>query len=109
MGAELIRELNNGLIDLEEAVREMKKYGAEYAEAESKYKVALMQKALELRDSGMAVTLIDKVVYGFVADERRNRDIAEANYKTSQEKIHAIKLRLKLCDAQISREWGQSR
>ena len=90
------------------AIHSMAKYGKEYAEAEKAYKVRLTQETLKLRDAGMPVTIIDKVVMGVVADERCKRDIAESFYKTSQENINAIKLRIRVLDNQINREWGNN-
>lgn len=106
-GLVMINELNEHLVKLTEGVRLMAKYGKEFAEAEKEYKVQLSQEALKLRDSGMAVTLIDKVVYGNCADKRFKRDVAEVMYKSAQENVNSTKLRIRILDAQISREWGK--
>ncbi|MGF6376873.1 hypothetical protein M2140_001951 [Clostridiales Family XIII bacterium PM5-7] len=105
-GQLLVNELNEYSTELSSGVRLMAKYGKEYAAAESDYKIALMQESLKLRDAGMAVTLIDKVVYGKCAEQRLKRDIAEVMYKSAQENVNSIKLQMRLLDAQISREWG---
>ena len=102
----LIQQLNDLSVKLTQGIKLMGKYGREYAEAEREYKVALAKKALELRDKGMAVTLIDKVIYGKVADVRFKRDTAEILYKTSQEHINALKLQIRILDNQIQREYG---
>lgn len=102
----MINELNSLSMKLSEAIKLMGRYGREYAQAESEYKVALAQEALRLRERDMPVTLIDKVVYGKVADSRFKRDTAEVMYKTSQEHINALKLQIRILDAQIAREWG---
>lgn len=104
-GLDMINELNVLSKALSKAIDEMEHKGYEYAEKESVYKVKLQQEALKLRDSGMAVGMIDKVVHGYCARERRDRDVAEAFYKTAQERINAIKLRMRLLDNQIDREW----
>lgn len=104
-GLDLINDLNDLTANLTRSIRDLAKYGREYANKESEYKVRLMQESLRLRDSGMPVTLIDKVVYGVVAEERRQRDVAEAFYKTAQENVNAIKLRIRIIDHQIEREW----
>ena len=101
----LINQLNDLSVKLTQGIKLMGKYGREYADAERVYKVALAKKALELRDKGMPVTLIDKVIYGKVADERFERDTAEVMYKTSQEHINAIKLQIRILDNQIDREY----
>lgn len=101
----LINQLNDLSLKLSHGIKLMGKYGREYADAERAYKVALAKKALELRDRGMPVTLIDKVIYGKVADERFERDTAEVMYKTAQEHINAIKLQIRILDNQIDREY----
>ena len=104
--------LANDLQGLEKAltgaIHSMAKFGKEYAEKEKAYKVRLMQETLKLRDDGMPVTIIDKVVMGIVADERCERDIAEAYYKTAQENVNAIKLRIRVTNDQINREWSNN-
>jgi hypothetical protein len=59
----------------------------------------------------MAVTLIDKIVYGVkeVADLRLERDIAEVLYNTNMEHINSTKLQLRILDNQLEREWGQAK
>lgn len=107
-GADLINELNNLNKKLSTGINLIAKYGKDYAEAERDYKITLNQECLKLKDSGMAVTLIDKVVYGVkaVADKRFKRDSAEILWKTSQENVNAIKLQMRILDSQISREWS---
>lgn len=108
---DLINELNDMCNKLTVAGGQMKKYGKELAEAERDYKICLRQHALKLRSTqDMPVTLINQVVYGIpeVAEKRFKRDVAEAMYKTSQEAINTLKLKIRVLDAQISREWGNA-
>lgn len=104
---DLMNELNTLNSALSASIRQLEKYGQERAEAERDYKIALRSEALKLREEQMAVTLIDKVVYGIpeVANLRFKRDIAETMYKTSLEKINTLKLRIRIIDAQLTREW----
>lgn len=106
-GIDLINDLNGQTAALNRNIRDMARYGRDLAEKEAEYKIRLMQESLRLRDEGMPVTLIDKVVYGLVAEERRERDIAEAFYKTAQEAVNATKLKIRIIDNQIAREWGR--
>lgn len=106
-GLDLINDINSLSLALSEAVDGLVGYGKRLADKEAAYKVKLMTESLKLRDSGMAVTLIDKVVYGFCAKERQARDIAEYEYKAQLEAVNAIKLRIRIIDNQISREWGR--
>lgn len=105
---DLLNELNELSINLTKSGEQMKRYGKELAEAERDYKITLRQEALKLRaDEQMPVTLIDKVVYGIpdVAEKRFKRDVAESMYKATQESINTLKLKIRIIDAQIQREW----
>lgn len=95
---------------MEQAVKMLRKTGEEFAAAERDYKVLLRQEALKLKDSGMAVGLIEKTVYGIreVADARFKRDCAEAVYKANQESINTTKLTIKILMNQYDKEWGNA-
>jgi hypothetical protein len=99
---ELIEKLNI-------AIKSLAKKGQELAEAERDYKITLRQEALKLRSDGMAVTLINQIVYGIpeVASKRFKRDIAETMYQTNLEYINTTKLQLRILENQLQREWGQ--
>lgn len=105
---DLWQELEQKIRQLEQSVRQLRHSGTEYAVAERDYKILLRSESLKLRDSGMAVGMIDKTVYGIpsVAEARFKRDVCEAVYKANTEAINSIKLQLRLLDAQINREWG---
>ena len=104
-------ELGDLSAKLHESVRLMAKYGREYANAESAYKVQLAQTALRLKADNMPVTLIDKVVYGQpeVAEKRLKRDIADVMYNAAKENINSLKLQIRILDSQINREWGANK
>lgn len=110
MKYDLYSELQAKTKQLEVSIRQLRKSGTDYATAERDYKILLRQECLKLRDSGMAIGMIDKTCYGIpsVAEARFKRDVAEAVYKANQESINSLKLQLRLLDAQISREWGAS-
>lgn len=107
MGYDLINELNELCEQLSVSGKKMARYGKELAEAEREYKIKLRQEALAMRAKDMPVTLINQVIYGVpeVADLRFKRDVAETMYKTAQESINTLKLKIRVTDAQISREW----
>lgn len=107
---DLYVELQGKTRQLDIAIKQLRSTGTEYAQAERAYKVLLREECLKLRDSGMAIGMIDKTCYGIpsVAEARFKRDIAEVVYKANQEAINSIKLQMRLIEAQISREWGAS-
>ena len=105
---ELIEELQIKSQQLDVAIKQLRRNGTAYAEAEKDYKIALRQEALKLKSEGKAITLIPLIVYGQenVALLRMKRDIAEATYKANQEAINSVKLQIRILDSQITREWG---
>lgn len=104
---DLYLELQAKTKQLDASIRQLRKSGTDYAQAERDYKVLLREECLKLRDGGMAIGLIDKTCYGIpkVADARFRRDVAETVYKANLEAINSIKLQLRLIESQINREW----
>jgi len=107
---DLIPEIQQKILDLNHSCDQLAKRGADYAYAEKIYRSLLRTEALKMKAEGYAVGLINMTVYGIdeVATARLKRDIAEANYKATQEKINAIKLEIRILDSQIAREWGRN-
>ncbi len=106
---DLYNEIQNKINELNISLRKLRETGTAYAEAERDYKITLRQEALKLRsEKGMAITLIQQVVYGVpeVADKRFKRDVAEAIYRANQEAINTIKLQIRVLEGQLSREYG---
>ena len=101
-------ELQDKLRDLEISIKELRRSGTNFATKEKEYKVLLREECLKLRDSGLAIGMIDKTCYGIpsVAEARFKRDVAETIYKANLEAINSIKLQLRLLEAQIAREYG---
>ena len=80
--------------ELTSSIKKLRKTGQALAEAERDYKV----------------TLINQIIFGVpeVAEKRFKRDIAETIYNANQEHINATKLKLRLLESQLNREWGVS-
>lgn len=105
---DLMEELQVKVRQLDRSIRQLRVSGTDYAEAEKAYKILLRTECLKLRDSGMAIGMIDKSCYGIpsVAEARFKRDVAECTYKANLEAIASIKLQLRLIENQISREYS---
>lgn len=105
---DLYAELQQKTQQLEISIRQLRKSGTDYAQAERDYKVLLRTECLKLRDEGMAIGMIDKTCYGIpsVAEARFKRDVAETVYKANMEAINSIKLQMRLIEGQLNREWG---
>lgn len=106
---DLAIEINEKTKELSYAIKMMERYAREKAQNEKDYKIALRQEALKLRSSNMAVTLIDKVVYGVpeVADKRFKRDVAVAMYETAKENINVLKTNIRILETQYKIEYGE--
>lgn len=95
---------------LDQALRTLKANGIAYAEAEKNYKEMVSKESMRLRDEGMAVGMIDKVIYGLpsVSILRFKRDCAKVVYEANQEAINVTKLEIKIIESQLQREWGNA-
>lgn len=104
---DLWSEIQSKTKQLDYSVKELRKSGTAYAEAERAYKIKLRETALRLRSQDMAVGMISMTVYGVpeVAELRFKRDCCEAVYKANIEAINAIKLEIRIINEQLSREW----
>ena len=107
---ELYQELQQKTKQLEVSIKQLRTSGTEYAEAERSYKILLRQECLKLRDSGMAIGMIDKTCFGIptVAEARFKRDVAKTVYTANLEAINSIKLQMRLIESQLQREWGNT-
>ena len=108
---DLINDIQMLMEELTISIKKLRKTGQALAEAERDYKITLRQEALKLKlEDKLPVTLINQIIYGIptVAEKRYKRDIAETLYNTNQEHINATKLKLRLLEAQVQREYGIS-
>lgn len=107
---DLWQEIEQKRRELNACIREMRKSGTAFAEAERAYKVKLREWCLKLRSQEMPIGLIDKTCYGIpeVADLRFQRDVAATVWKANQEAVNSTKLQIRILDNQLAREWGAS-
>ena len=106
---DLFNDIQALMNELTSSIKLLRKNGNDLAAAEREYKICLRQEALKLRqEKGMPVTLIAQIIYGVpeVAEKRFKRDVAETMYNTNQEHINVTKLKLRLLEAQLEREYG---
>ena len=109
---DLYEQIQTYIAQLDISVKQLRKSGTDLAEAEQKYKISLRQEALKLRaEKGMPVTLINQIIYGVpeVAKLRFDRDVKEAVYQANLESINSTKLKLRILENQLDREWGHAK
>lgn len=107
---DLYEEILALMNELTKSIKVLKQNGVKFAEAERDYKITLRTEAIKLRVDNTPVTLINQIIYGVpeVAQKRLDRDIAEATYNANQEHINVTKLKLRILENQLAREWGAS-
>ena len=103
---DLWQEIKQKTKQLDYSVKELRKSGTAYAEAERIYKIKLREWCLKLRSQDMPIGLIDKTCYGIpeVAELRFKRDCARVVYDANKDAINAIKLEIRIINEQLSRE-----
>ena len=105
---DLYEQIEDLMAELTASIKQLRKNGEKLAETERDYKITLRTEALRLRAGDMPVTLINSIVYGVkeVAEKRFARDVAQATYEANQEHINVTKLKLRILENQLAREWG---
>ena len=106
---ELWEEINLKQNQLDQALKTFRTNGTALADAERIYKEAVSKEALKLRDEGMAVSLIDKVIYGLpsISTLRFNRDVAKVVYDANIEAINIKKLELRILQRQFEVDYKE--
>lgn len=101
-------ELQKKMHELDVCLRELRKNGSAWAQAEHDYKVELYNQTMAMKNKGIAATIINIVCRGVpkVARLRLERDMAEVTYKANLEAINIRKLQCRLIDNQIAREYS---
>lgn len=105
-GLDDYRLLKQSMKELESLIHEIRKDGAQYAEAERDYRIAKAEKILKLREEGFPVTITQDVAMGCaeVSALRFDRDCAEVIYKSDVEAVNAKKLLIRILEADIDRQ-----
>ena len=105
---DLVSQIEKLMEELSISVKELRKNGESLAQKERDYKVSLTQEITRLRADKYHVTLISQMIYGIepVATKRFDRDMAQAKYTANQEHINVTKLKLRIVESQLNREWS---
>lgn len=94
--------------ELEKETEIMRASGCQMAHNERDYRKAVRVETLNERMEGTPATLTGDLVRGidYVAELRDALKCSEAMYKSSQEKINVLKLKLRVIEADIDRAWN---
>lgn len=104
---DLLTERDDYARAMQDQLARAKESGCQYARNERDYRVALARAILEERDRGTPVTIIGDICRGRedVAALKLARDCSEAVYKADAEAVNVYKLRARIVEQQIQREW----
>lgn len=105
------QDIENMMNDLEKTLSLYKEYCKDYAKKEYNYKTELSKRLVQLRAEGQPVTHLADIVRGEekVAQLRMERDIAEGLKKSAEEGINFYKLKIRMYESQLNREWGSAK
>lgn len=105
---DLYNEILNLCSQLDTSVKALRKTGAEYANAHANSRMLLSQELLKLEAEGRAVTNLYYIARGKdeVAKAKYEEIAKEAIYKANLESINSIKLKIRVLEKQLEREWG---
>lgn len=97
------------LLDL--ALSECKVRGNTFAHAKNRYYTEKSKESFHLLNAGYANTFIQTVIKGrpSVAEAMLDYDIANVEYENAMQAINVYKLKLRALEAEIEREWEQTR
>lgn len=93
----------------ERGVQDMRETGCQYAVNRQAYETAKARRTLEEYMKGTKVTVIPAIVQGYedVSEARMLKDASEALYAAAKESVNVAKLKARIVEAQINREWYQ--
>lgn len=102
--AELMEQLDAA----EQGVAGIREAGCQFARNRQAYEIAKARATLAEREKGTPATNIRDIVLGDeeVSELRMLKDCSEALYKAAQESVNVAKLKARIIDAQIAREWS---
>ena len=105
---DLYNELNNLISKLDVSVKSLRKTGSEYAKAYTDYRVALAKELMILKEEGYAITLAGDIARGKpeIAKLKFKEISSEAIYKANQEAINSTKLKIKIIQEQLNKEYS---
>lgn len=108
---DLWNDVQADLTLLMRSVAELRQRGEERAKADADYRALKAVAILEEKAKGTPSTICRDTIYRRedVQTALMRRDCADALYESCGEGINALKLRIRVNEAQIEREWEQAK
>jgi hypothetical protein len=105
---DIFNEIQELTKDLNVSVKSLRKTGEDYARAYTNYRIALAKELLILKNEGYAITLAGDIARGKpeIAKLKFEEISKEAIYKANQEAINSTKLKIKIIQEQLNKEYS---
>lgn len=100
-------DVNSGVAYLQQRTEEMRASGLRAATADVEYRKAKALAILDERQKGTPATVCRDVIYARpeVAAALTERNCSQAVYEADRESINTMKMKLRILDAQLARDW----
>lgn len=104
-------EIQNTLNLLDLTIEESLHHGLRMSAAQTKYYTVKALRVRELMQEGKSATAIELIIKGEakVNDALQEFQDAKVEYDNSREAINALKLRIRVLESQLEREWEQAK
>ena len=104
-------EIQRALRLLDLTIEENKQLGLKLSATQTKYYTMKDLRVRELMDGGMSATAVQLIIKGEpdVNDALNAYLDAQVEYDNSREAINACKLRIRVLESQLEREWEQAK
>lgn len=103
-------DIEAGMAYLEQRTEDMRKDGDAAARADVEYRIAKAKAILDERSKGTPATIAKEVIYARpdVQQALLERNCSQAIHEADKESINSMKLKLRILDAQLARDWQAS-
>ena len=95
--------------ELDEAIKELRKAGENWANADRTYRMLKAKAKFRLKSEGVAVGMLEDGVFNDedVANALHDRDLTDVLVTACKEQINSIKIQIAIIREQIAREYGR--
>ena len=106
---DLFLELEQKQAELDKAIKELRKAGQNWSEADKTYRVLKAKAKFRLKAEGVAVGMLEDGVFvdEDVADALQQRDLTDVLVTACKEEINSIKIQIAIIREQLAREYGR--
>ena len=104
------QDIEAGIAYLQERTEEMREHGQAAAMADAEYRKRKAIAILDEKQKGTPATLCRDIIYARpdMQEALTERNCTQAVYEADRESINTMKMKLRILDAQLARDWQAS-